>query len=286
MNFSLVSNITIPEGSVVKITDSLNRVIWKKQSTPEVDYFWIENISGEVNNVELVRPRNAPIVSLEYKIDNGDWSSCDIYNGVDVPIGSKIFFRGDNSRFCGDASTLYNQFSVVGNYNIGGDITTLLNKDGNVESYSYDYVFCNLFTYSLTLINADELTLKVKNLSDYCYYFMFCGCSKLVTAPQLPATTLANYCYCGMFQQCSKLINAPKLPSTNGTYQGCYNTMFAKCSSLQTIYFGSLLQPFCGKWVLGVPSSGTFYKNSQATWENTFGENAIPEGWNVVEYDY
>lgn len=30
MDFSLVTNIAIPEGSVVKITDSLNRILWQR----------------------------------------------------------------------------------------------------------------------------------------------------------------------------------------------------------------------------------------------------------------
>jgi len=36
-------------------------------------------------------------------------------------------------------------------------------------------------------------------------------------------------------------------------------------------------------WVDGVPSIGTFYKNSEATWSAT-GTSGIPEKWTVETY--
>ena len=38
---------------------------------------------------------------------------------------------------------------------------------------------------------------------------------------------------------------------------------------------------YTSNWVNGVASSGTFVKNSAATWANTFGVNGIPNGWTV-----
>jgi len=37
---------------------------------------------------------------------------------------------------------------------------------------------------------------------------------------------------------------------------------------------------YTNSWVLGVASTGTFVKNSAATWDVT-GTSGIPEGWTV-----
>ena len=42
-------------------------------------------------------------------------------------------------------------------------------------------------------------------MADYCYSYMFRGCTSLTTAPSLPATTLANYCYSYMFNGCTSI---------------------------------------------------------------------------------
>lgn len=63
------------------------------------------------------------------------------------------------------------------------------------------------------------------------YSSMFSGCSSLVTAPALPATTLAISCYESMFQGCTSLVTAPVLPATT-LAERCYTSMFYRCSSL------------------------------------------------------
>ena len=44
-----------------------------------------------------------------------------------------------------------------------------------------------------------------QTMADYCYSYMFRGCTSLTTAPSLPATTLANYCYSYMFNGCTSI---------------------------------------------------------------------------------
>ena len=67
------------------------------------------------------------------------------------------------------------------------------------------------------------------------YRYMFKDCSRLMTAPQLPATTLANNCYTAMFQFCSSLTTSAQLPATT-LADGCYANMFYGCSNLTTVY--------------------------------------------------
>ena len=56
-------------------------------------------------------------------------------------------------------------------------------------------------------------------MAENCYRNMFYGCTALITAPALPATTLASSCYQLMFSGCTKI----KLSTTKtGDYQTAY----------------------------------------------------------------
>ena len=136
-----------------------------------------------------------------------------------------------------------------------------------------------MFQGCTSLVNAPAL--PATTLAQYCYSFMFSNCISLVNAPALPATTLTVNCYGYMFQNCTSLVTAPTLPATT-LDSFCYSYMFQNCTSLS--YIKAMFKKTSSalnNWVSGVASTGTFVKNSAATWENTFGVNAIPEGWTV-----
>lgn len=173
-----------------------------------------------------------------------------------------------------------------------------------------DYCYYNMFYNCTSLTTAPEL--PADTLTGSCYTFMFKGCTSLTTAPKLPATTLAALCYNGMFQSCTSLTSvpeilpattlatscyscmfqnctslttAPVLPATTLTYK-CYQNMFNGCTNLSSITMlaTDISAEYClYDWVLGVPTGGTFYKNSEATWTTT-GESGIPTGWEVETY--
>ena len=112
---------------------------------------------------------------------------------------------------------------------------------------------------------------------------MFYVCTNLVNAPVLPATTLASSCYIGMFQGCTSLTTAPELPATT-LANNCYQQMFYDCTNLNYIkcLATDISASNClSNWVYNVASTGTFVKNSAATW-NVTGLNGIPTGWTVV----
>jgi hypothetical protein len=59
--------------------------------------------------------------------------------------------------------------------------------------------------------------------------------------------------------------------------------MFAGCTSLNYIKAMFTTTPsttYTNNWVSGVASTGTFVKNSAATW-NVTGTSGIPTGWTV-----
>ena len=117
---------------------------------------------------------------------------------------------------------------------------------------------------------------------------MFNGCSSLVNAPELPATTLANYCYESMFSNCSSLVNAPALPATT-LANNCYYSMFSGCRKLKEIYCNAryssgtteITSSICYSWLSGVPNTTDckFHKNPDWKGPTTRGNNTIPSNW-------
>ena len=146
------------------------------------------------------------------------------------------------------------------------------------------YCYSSMFVRCTSLTQAPEL--PATTLTDRCYMIMFHGCTSLTQAPELPATTLTDRCYFMMFDGCTSLTQAPELPATT-LAQLCYFNMFNGCTQLNYIYMMAtdINAVAClYNWVLGVSSTGTFVKNSAATWDVT-GADGIPEGWNVVTVD-
>ena len=89
-----------------------------------------------------------------------------------------------------------------------------------------------MFSGCSLLISAPNL--PATTLAQSCYLYMFARCTSLTTAPKLPATTLAQSCYQFMFVECTSLTNAPELPATT-LAQYCYYAMFQSCTSLTTV---------------------------------------------------
>ena len=120
---------------------------------------------------------------------------------------------------------------------------------------------------------TDPLILPATTAAE-CYMDMFLGCISLTHAPDLPATVLADKCYFRMFHSCTKLTSMPSYPSVvtmsgsstrrrycyqmfqssgikelteplpvgqNSTLErGCFEDMFARCSSLTSVIPGLL----------------------------------------------
>ena len=146
------------------------------------------------------------------------------------------------------------------------------------------YCYNSMFQGCTSLTTAPEL--PATTLTEGCYASMFYGCTSLTTAPELPAITLAGRCYQQMFQGCTSLTTAPELPAINLKFY-CYSNMFNGCSNLSYIKAMFTTTPsstpstsYTNNWVSGVKSTGTFIKNSAATWTTT-GVNGVPSGWTV-----
>ena len=142
--------------------------------------------------------------------------------------------------------------------------------------------YAGMFHNCSSLTTAPEL--PATTLATNCYHYMFWQCKSLTTATELPATTLAEGCYQEMFAVCTSLTTAPELPATT-LVDYCYAGMFDGCTKLNYIKAMFTTTPgtdYTSNWVRDVAASGTFVKNSQATW-NLTGNDGIPTGWTVQD---
>ena len=261
-------------------------------------------------SISLTKSGTPDTITLEYKVDSGEWKSYTVRNAIDLADGQEVSFRAGasgNSSFSQSYRNYYQfVFSGSGTVAASGNIMSLLNREGGLTiptSYCFAYMFkgCTSLTtapelpattladgcYDGMFYGCTNLTtapeLPATTLAERCYHSMFLDCTNLTTAPKLPATTLTNRCYCFMFLGCTNLTTAPELPATT-LADKCYINMFAGCSKLNYIKMLATniaaLDCLAG-WVYGVSATGTFVKNSSATWD-VIGTSGVPSGWTVI----
>ena len=191
----------------------------------------LEFTSPEIFSISALKNWDGEI---EYTNGSGwqTWDGSEITSGKN---GSDhcVYLRGiGNSKITGVDSTVA-KWSIIGtNIACNGCIDFLLDyssvKSGNrpaMADYCYSYMF-----YGCTSLTAAP-SLPATTLASRCYESMFSGCKSLTAAPSLPATTLANHCYFYMFDGCTSLTAAPSLPATT-LASLCYCGMFYGCTSL------------------------------------------------------
>ena len=89
---------------------------------------------------------------------------------------------------------------------------------------------------------------------------MFSGCYSLTTSPALPATTLADYCYRYMFSGCSKL-NYIKMLATNISASNCLTGWVTNVASTGTFVKNSAMTTL-PTGIDGIPSGWTVVDDS------------------------
>ena len=202
------------------------------------DYLTI--VSLEDNNTIGWKAKDASnLKTINVSTDNGQtWtdkeSSIEGTTLATLNNGDKLLIKGSNTAY--GTSSYYNYFTATQNFNVSGNIMSLLYDDnfiGETSLSGKDYAFFRLFYNNTYLVNAQNLIFPATTLAISCYSSMFWGCTSLTTAPALPATTLAGGCYTNMFYGCTSLTTAPELPVTT-LANNCYGYMFASCTSLTT----------------------------------------------------
>lgn len=183
---------------------------------------------------------------LEYSTDTITWNEWDGTTTLSADIG-KLYLRGiGNTVIAGESAKKW----VLSGSNIAceGNIENLLDyatvSNGEHPTMG-DYCFQEMFYGCTSLIKAPAL--PATTLESYCYASMFSGCTSLVNAPALPATTLASACYEDMFAGCTSLVSAPALPAATTAVTMCYRRMFKGCTSLVSLPAlpATALKPVC-----------------------------------------
>ena len=171
--------------------------------------------------------------TLEYFSSDNTWAVWEgtgalsaVTNGAEYVlylrgIGNTVITGGQNPfKFLGSDIACIGNIETLLDY-----VTVEAGEHPAMATYCYEYMFSGCSS----LIQAPEL--PATTLAANCYEHMFSGCSSLIQAPELPATTLADNCYEYMFSGCSSLIQAPELPATT-LATNCYAFMFYECPSL------------------------------------------------------
>ena len=177
--------------------------------------------------------------TIEYSFDKNTWSI--LTDNVAIENGSKMYCRGLNPDGIsgGYGESGYNYFTGEGKFNVSGDIMSLIDYETMPETMIG--TFYNLFGGNVDtsrdnfvdIVDASELILSAKILTDDCYQRMFSACTSMTHGPQIKAEVLAPYCYWGMFIECTSLTTASELPATV-LADSCYQNMFSGCTSLTT----------------------------------------------------
>ena len=175
--------------------------------------------------------------TLEYFASDGTWT---VWNGDNTLSAESnggeyvLYLRGTgNTTIMANSDSSWqldgSDIACIGNIETLLDYTT-------VESGQHPTMgngcYSNMFSGCTSLIRAPEL--PATTLADSCYSSMFNGCTSLTKAPELPATTLEISCYISMFSSCTSLTQAPKLPATT-LADNCYFSMFYRCTSLAQV---------------------------------------------------
>ena len=312
--------------------------------------FYIESLEDENvvydSNIQCRLSYNSKDVEYSYG-DIWEWKNLSNVENITLNKNERVYFRytqnegclgyygGENVDLKSDTVKNFLRLTeTTKTFNVGGDIRNIYcgneTEKGLVQFYTEGYIYdatndisysqsqthsLDYFFYKLKVVNADKLLIPFESIGYNGLSYMFCGCSNLITAPELPATDIDTNCYRSMFSGCINLIAAPKiLPATQLAYlcynsmfyncsslttapelpaevltQNCYGSMFYKCSSLNyikclatsNISIGLMANGSTIGWLAGVSTNGTFVKAAGSEWET--GSRGIPTNWTVEE---
>ena len=222
--------------------------------------------------------------SIYYRKNAGSWTiKSPSSTGISVNSGDIIEVYGSNSAYGNQQTGYHHSFEGTAQCIIYGNIRSLIdgvdfmNKAAGTLS---EFGLCTLFNN----IKATDISNLIYDFSSYgsnSLAYSFYGNTNITDGPIIIGTASGSGCMDSMFYGCTNLVNGPKLFSlTLGS--NAYKNMFRSCSKLNYIeaYFTTTPSTsYTSNWMYGVQTtSGTFIKNSSATW-NVTGVNGVPTNW-------
>ena len=182
------------------------------------------NVAG--STVKLTSSGKPTVSGLQYRTSvTNPWQNYEINMVITLEnVNDYVQFR-NVANTLSKSKTSYVKFVMTGGIKASGNIQSMLKYSEFCNNYCYAYLFKGCTVLISTPI------LSATTLDDYCYYGMFEGCTTLISGPTLPVLELSTHCYTGMFKNCTSLITAPTLPATTlANY--CYYSMFEGCTRL------------------------------------------------------
>lgn len=224
--------------------------------------------------------------TVDYSTDSGStWNTLAQGNTISVSQGDEVLFKKSGSIPTENYGI--GTFTSSCRFNVYGNIMSMQEADNFATATTianYEFYFKRLFAES-KVVSAENMVLPATTLQNFCYNELFNDATYLTTPPKIfPATALTQDCYSFAFNSCTSLTKTPVLPALTAA-RASYGWMFQNCTSLSEV---SCLATDVSAtyatydWLSNVASSGTFYKNPNASWSR--GANGIPSNWNVEDY--
>ena len=211
--------------------------MWGVSPPPTVRALKFSCLEAQSLGIEQALIKGGINYNLQYSTDGTSWQPWDITTRISFGNGVDLYIRGMNTKFS-DSSTsesLRFTFSTNGLVDCTGNVMHLFDYTQDLTEFpvaSDNHGLFGLF-YGCTRLKSAP-SLPATSVGDQFYQNMFRSCSNLVIPPDLPATTLGAGCYDSMFRSCTSLVTSPALPATT-LATGCYRYMFRGCTALVTI---------------------------------------------------
>lgn len=241
-------------------------------------YFYFEDRSGASNEIGISKTGDqTEWLTLEYSTDKQNWNNWDFSQTISLAANSKVWLRGDNTKFSVSSSN-YHSFSSTGNVYAGGSVRSLFNKNIPTTMDSSVTMFGWMFSEMTNLVGVETNLFTGFNYGSAgswrdttnMFYRTFSGCSSLVTPPDLSGIGYArDNTFRETFNQCTSLTTAAAMNITETSenakysfrsmYFQCYNlvdasSMSVNCSSTNDSLF---YQTFMGDNKLVTPPNFT-----------------------------
>ena len=223
--------------------------------------FWDNESNIAENSLEFVSDNSFTMNTnklwngtIEYNNGQG-WTA---WNGSQISSSNidgrqRIYFRGSNNTYImGSNGSRDNAWKITGsNVECNGNLWNILDyntvKQDKVPGHA-SRCFYHMFDSCEALIKVPALGTKyprpVSNdhtfeAPEYCYAYMFYGCSNILEPAELVSHKMGSYCYLAMYQNCVKLTRSTNLDfpqvRTLPDAEYCYSNMFYGCSSLEEV---------------------------------------------------